>query len=344
MQTKGYLHLPLLNAEACTAMRQVYEAQPYTEKETGLGFYTALDQQKTEEGLRNSDRIMHIIRPYLEKYVEDFQVITATFIVKDPGVSNISPIHQDWTFVDERTYSSYMLWCPLQDVCLENGALGLLAETHRLLGSTPRPSPSPPYESVFKDCMNELFGYMDFISMSGGEALLFDHRVLHGAMPNQSTHSRIAFGIGLTHKNAALHHHYLIPNSQQAAILSVDRSFFFKYSNARLSSLYQKNEFPNEYKAIYTYDLETPPIDADRFMKKVQEKHTLKKEVLEMVPTLAQKPSPSSLSSASTAEVRSSDPQKEDAQTSNTKNFWKIYTPKNILKEIQHRLQKYVQA
>ena len=346
IKSKGYIKLPLLDETACEQLRDIYESRPYTHRATGLGFYTALDQHNVEAGLRNSEQIIYTIRPYLKDYLKDFQAITATFIVKDPGASNISPIHQDWTFVDEQKYTSYMLWCPLQDVGLESGALGLLPETHRLLGDAARPSPSPPYESVFRADMSELFGYMDFISMPAGEALLFDHRILHGAMPNLGARSRIVVGISLTHKHAELHHHYLIPESNQAAILSVDKAFFFTYSNASLAELYQRKEFPDKYKAIYTYSFKGSALRPQELMSRVRNKQQLKEEVLELVPTLAQK-----ASNEEQYEAPYTDPEHsvEVCATSETtpskvKRFWNVYTPKNMLKELQYRLNKYTQS
>ena len=333
LNSQGYTRFPLLSAESCQTLLDLYQSDPYTEKGTGLGFYTALDQQNSTQSLEKGEQMMRSLSPSLSRYLQDFQAITSTFIVKDHGSDNISPIHQDWTFVEEPHYASYMLWCPLQDVDLENGTLGLLPGTHRLLGHTARPSPSPPYESILKDVGMELFKYMDFLSLSAGDALLFDHRLLHGAMPNFSPNPRIAIGVGLTHKDAQLQHHYLIPNSQEVAVLAVDQLFFYIYSNEALATLYQQSRWPEKYNCLRRYDFQLPEISADQLLEEVKKTQSQHSQLTDLLPSFFSTNTPSS--SVNEEET-------EEPTTSSTDTFWKLYTPRNILLEIQHRLSKYL--
>ena len=276
---EGYTTFRLIPEHICSSLLEFYRQHSYEDESVARGFSTGLDQIDKSNSIACSQEIVRQIDPYIKEQIKSYQVIISTFIVKKSGMHNISPLHQDWTFVDERKYCSYTLWCPLHDVGLENGALGLLPKSHRILGHVARPSPCPPYVPVFSKSMMEIFPYLRFFSLSAGEAILFDHRCWHGAMPNLDPRPRVAIGISIAHKDAALEHHYLLPNSSRATILKVDKGFFYTYNNEELLRLHQSGALPSGYEQCDSYEFKYPELNEEEFLQSLRTESTPNQEV-----------------------------------------------------------------
>ena len=298
-----------------------------------MGISTALDQSNKSDSIINAEHIIGVMQSFVEQHLQNFQVVIATFIVKGKGTYNITPIHQDWTFVDEQSYNSYNLWCPLQEVDLQNGALGILPGSHQLLGNTARPSPSPPYVPVYRECAMELFSYLHFLHLRAGEAVLFDHRCLHAAVPNHSESPRIAIGLCITHKAAKLQHHYLLPGTNKASVLDVDKDFYYNHGNKELQHLHSQGLQPSDYNCIYTYDFKQPNISSAQLMEQVAYNTNRNEKVVALLDNLF-----SAQSTEVTSQASDPPPKKED--NTSHQPLWKIYTPRNIYLEIKHRLSR----
>ena len=334
---EGYTTFRLLPEQICSSLLKFYQQHSYENEAIARGFSTGLDQRDKSNSQSCSAEILHQIVPYLSDHIKDYQMIISTFIVKSSGAKMISPLHQDWTFVDEQKHSSYTLWCPLHDVDLDNGTLGVLPKSHHLLGNAARPSPCPPYVPVFSKYMMDFFAHLRFLSLAAGEVVLFDHRCWHGAMPNLSASPRVAIGISLTHKDAALEHHYLVPHSSRATVLAVDKSFFYTYNNETLLNLHQSGAVPQDYEQLRSYEFEYPQLDAKALLRSLREASDPSQEVLDRLATLQKDRD----SDAEDSNIKA-DPPSAQASTSEEKRkhlpIWKVYTPRNILLELKHRL------
>ena len=333
MDKQGYITLPLLPQAHCQAFKDIYTKKPYKRDDRGVGFHTGLDQEDSATCKQESSQIVEKIMPALRAHLSDFQVITATFIIKEHGTHNFTAIHQDWTFVDEEKYNSYTLWCPLQDTDLQNGTLGLLPGSHDFLGNAVRPSPSPPYVPIFKEHMMEIFGYLDFLTLSAGQAILFDHRTWHGALPNISKEVRIAIGVSLAHKDANLTHHYLLPNSNQASIFAVDSGFYYTHSNKVLRGLHAQSKQPSGYEVLNTYGFEEASVSSQELLTRIKETITPQASIMARLEALF--PPQNHIPESPQSPPPPSSP-------STIQPLWKVYTPKNIYLEIKHRLSKRI--
>jgi ectoine hydroxylase-related dioxygenase (phytanoyl-CoA dioxygenase family) len=93
-------------------------------------------------------------------------------------------VHQDWTFVDEPEFTSATVWCPLVDVDESNGTLVLYRGSH-LLGPSWRGSPRLP--SRFDGQEDEIrSAHGTPVRCRAGQAVVYDHRVVHWSGPNRS--------------------------------------------------------------------------------------------------------------------------------------------------------------
>jgi hypothetical protein len=210
-------------------------------------FYSSISDLNRERTIELNRKLKQILLEYLELHFEDVRPIVASFIVK-PAQAETLVAHQDWTFVDdEPKRSSYNCWIPLVDVKEENGHLGFYKGSHNLfLGY--RASPSPQYPRIFPE-NEETFSKIEYLDMKAGEAVVFNHRVIHTSKPNQTNAFRPAIILAFTSKENRLVHTYLKPNSEKSILQKymVDEDFFDKYSNNELFEIFESGKELSDY-------------------------------------------------------------------------------------------------
>ena len=256
-------------------------------------------------------------------------------MVKNPGKNNFTPVHQDWTFVDEKNYASYTLWCPLVPVDFSTSTLGIIPKSHQFLPDEIRPSPCPTYLPPFMSYAPVLLKYLKYIPLAPGEALLFDHRTWHGAGPRNAKTPRIALGVVLAHQKAPLQHHYILPQKKQVAILKVDKKFILKYGPTSLLHIHEKGGIPNGYPIIHTYPFVQKSSDFQDILPKLPKENDalaeyFKDPSFKNPDEITEKPKPKITENT------------ENTKKTEKRQWWKIYTPKNIILEILYRIRKYI--
>ncbi len=208
-------------------------------KITDYGFYVGMDHEDKALVSAMMEKIAAVALPKIEPYLQGFQLITASYVIKDINPKGVVPPHQDWTFVeDEKQHCSVTCWIPLVDTNMQNGCLGVIKGSHKIFNSV-RPSPSPQVPSPLAKHMFSLFPYFELIPMKAGEALIFDNRTFHASPPNISEAARLAVGLSFTQKEAQLRHYYLKPGTKDTLLkYRVTPEFFKQYDNGSLSKLY----------------------------------------------------------------------------------------------------------
>lgn len=244
-EKNGFVKLPLLSRDEVDFLRSFYLNSNFDNKIEG-GFHISLDNKNAELVTEVGVEIKKVLEPKANEIFDRGQVFTASFVIKEPGLQNIVPPHQDWTFVDEQEFCSVTMWTPLVDVTEENGALGVIPGSHKLFDHV-RSSPSPQSKSPLADHIFTLFPFVEIVEMKAGETLIFNNKLIHASPPNLTNEPRIAVGIGVTQEEAQLKHFYQVPNSDPVMleIYNVDKSFYPWYNNARLSEFYEKGELPS---------------------------------------------------------------------------------------------------
>jgi hypothetical protein len=328
--------MQLLDEMQIDSLKQFYYEHTH---DTNQSFHVTLDQSDPNKIREISNRIEQELASSLEQHFVNFQVFTSSYVVKEPGKKNIVPPHQDWSFVDESINYSVTCWTPLIDVNTKNGALAVISGSHRLFTS-PRSSPSPESKSILSDHVFTLFPYVECIHLKAGETLVFDNRLIHASTPNLTEYSRIAVGIGLTNKNAALKHYYENPENGEKEIMEYDinRDFFYTWNNKKLSDLYGDKNVIKDYTCT-----KKAPKKKEHYSKAEMENKilsisgaTYNKDLMTHLSSLFDY----DLNSADIKSVENRDlPTARNLENTQTPDFFKTYTPLNILKEIKWRLQ-----
>ena len=329
----GYIKMDLLQAEEVEQLKSYYFGKHFDNK-IEEGFHVSLDNLDSQLVDEVGQKIRSILTPKTLEIFENPKVFTASFVIKEPGLRNIVPPHQDWTFVDENEFTSVTLWTPLVGVTEENGALGVIPGSHRLF-NYPRSSPSPQSKSPLADHIFTLFPYVEIIDMKAGETLIFNNRLIHASPPNLSKSARLAVGIGVTQADASLIHYYHVPNSTppQLARYEVEESFYLWYNNARLSDFFNQGAMPEELRYSEIVERKVPDLSVEEM-----------KQLVESLPdTAINQPLMNKLK-----KLFEDDPQVKKAQAKVTsapteevpdgRSFFQKYTPANIVREILWRM------
>ncbi|MFK7784699.1 MAG: phytanoyl-CoA dioxygenase family protein [Crocinitomicaceae bacterium] len=276
-ERNGFVKLPMLEKEEVKILRDYYANQEFDNK-VEAGFHISLDNQDEDLVKEVGGRIKEILVPRMTELLDDCQVFTASYVIKEPGLKNIVPPHQDWTFVDENEFCSATVWTALVDVSEQNGALGVIPGSHKIFNHK-RSSPSPQSKSPLADHIFTLFPFVEVIEMNAGESLIFDNRLIHASPPNLSDQARIAVGIGITQSEAKLKHFYQNPSSGKLEEYDVDQSFFTWFNNKRLSDLFDSGNSPEGaalsgskgLNKVGEIDRVVPDLAKDEMEAKVQE-------------------------------------------------------------------------
>lgn len=206
LAVNGYSIFPLLDAVATDRLSRYYfEFQ----KEEPSYFYSSTHSGDFGFRKRTSDLIKSVLAPLLPQHLKNYKLLGGAFVVKPPHGKGILQPHQDWNLVDETAFRSYNIWIPLVDVNPNNGAVFVLDGSHNKM-PTYR---GPGIPSVFKDVESFAWQYMKPLNMKGGEALLYDHALLHGSPANQSDAIRLGIVAGVIPAAADMQLHFAVNDS-----------------------------------------------------------------------------------------------------------------------------------
>lgn len=239
---KGFVVLPILEQDEVEKLRNYYNNQEFDNK-IEAGFHISLDNQNEDLVKEVGSKIKEVMVPKTAEFLDDCKIFTASYVIKEPGLQNIVPPHQDWTFVDESEFCSATVWTALVDVTEENGALGVIPGSHKIFDHK-RSSPSPQSKSPLADHIFTLFPFTEIVELKAGESLIFDNRLIHASPPNLSDQTRIAVGIGITQREAELKHYFQNRTSGILEEYTVDENFYTWFNNKRLSDLFDNGKSP----------------------------------------------------------------------------------------------------
>lgn len=348
--TDGFVKIPLLNANEVEDLKNYYLAQKH-DHIGEYGFHVSLDNDNENYISGVFEKLFGVLVPKLNPLLNDYKPFTASYVIKEAGLQNIVPPHQDWTFVDETEFCSATVWIPLMDVNKNNGALSVIKGSHHLFNE-PRCSPSPQAKSVLSNHLFDIFPFVEVIDMLAGEALVFNNRTVHASPPNISGVTRIGVGIGITQKNAQLVHHYQIPDNEETVnVYHVSETFFKKYNNAKLSKLFSTNQAPSDIELAYKYKKKIRNYTKEEMrnlissIPNVKFNEDLMKELASLYNyNLNGTPKQTQTTTMNTALNRTTETKNDTTTTTHQewidpRTFFEKYSLLNIVREIKNRLR-----
>jgi ectoine hydroxylase-related dioxygenase (phytanoyl-CoA dioxygenase family) len=336
----GYVKINLLDSAEASDLKAYYLSLQH-DHIGDYGFHISLENTNADyiEGVFK--KLFDAVLPKLDAVLDNYKAFTASYVIKEAGLQNIVPPHQDWTFVDEEQFSSATVWIPLMDVTKNNGALGVIKGSHRIF-NYPRVSPSPQSRALLSDHAFTLFPYVEVIEMKAGEALIFNNRTVHASPPNISGITRIAAGIGITQKDAQLKHYYQLPGKEELVeVYNVDASFFATHNNSKLSVYFNNGQAPEGLQKVSTFRKTTPVLSKTEMIQLVSTLEGASVNaglITELAGLYNYNTDGTPKTKPVVATERIAEPIKEAIRDNRT--FFQKYTVTNIIAEVKHRLKK----
>lgn len=195
---EGFAHFPLLNQTAVEQLKSLFFEYHTVDEVSGL--YVSSTRKSREIMNKINDVNCSIFKEPLEQHFKHVKKLGGTFIVKNPDPQYILHPHQDWSIVDETLFRSFTIWVPLQDITEENGAMYVLPGSHNWI----RGYRHITIDSVYGKIYDLTWKHMIPIYMKAGEALVFDHALVHASKPNCGNQPRICATHGLISEGAEM--------------------------------------------------------------------------------------------------------------------------------------------
>ncbi len=170
-----------------------------------------------------NDEIHRLLKDKMYVQFPDLELLGGTLATKLMGKNNLVA-HQDWSIVDETLFSSYNLWIALVDTDKENGTLGVVKGSHLWCDSVRGlniPNPYDKYTDKFLKIGEEP-------RLKAGQAILYDHRLIHYSRPNRTRHPRNVAIVGMKPQQAALRVSFSM-NGIEVLTYAVEEQDFYRF-------------------------------------------------------------------------------------------------------------------
>jgi hypothetical protein len=231
-ETSGYVIVDLLSAAEITALLGLYDH--YFSETIFNHFATSNVALPVSVKFDIAHQIDQILSPKLTTLMSNAAFWPGAFLIKPSGEHSEFKAHQDWTFVDEEQYVSGNVWIPLCDVHIQNGCLSVVEASHFPHIKTIRSQTIPDFFHANRDAVKP---FLTPIELKAGQALIFNHSLIHHSYANTSPDNRVVVSKGFNAAEAALLH-YLKTTEQTAELYEMPQDFIFSYDD--LEELKQK--------------------------------------------------------------------------------------------------------
>lgn len=199
LRWKGYVVIQLLNNQEVESLRDFYLSFGDS---SGQSAFTTFACNEVDYR-RGVDRaIKQIVGRHAERLFPAYRPFWGNFFTKPAGAAAM-PLHADLQYVDESEHISLNIWCPLVDTDDDNGALGVVPGSH-LVHPQIRGTGLPQYYTREAGAIVAEHGRL--LRLRAGEAVIYDHRLLHYSNPNVTGEQRLAATLIAVPRDAELLH------------------------------------------------------------------------------------------------------------------------------------------
>jgi ectoine hydroxylase-related dioxygenase (phytanoyl-CoA dioxygenase family) len=264
----GYVTMPFLDEAALLDLRQLFAE--VRDKVALQGFATTTTSPDMALKQAMFERIQPHYAAQMERTFQDYKLLGASFLQKDSGQSGSLPLHQDWMVTDEEHYRTVTIWVPLEDCGLENGAIQMLPGSHQYLNLLRGPN----LPVAIREIAPELEQHLVTLTLRAGEAVIFDHSILHKSTLNVSGRPRVALTYGLTQHDAPLcfWYHHTGDAANRFEQIAVPDDFFMQY--------HEIGQRPKVGQSLGYYFHDLSPVSAEE-CREMQDGNPLMRSVLQ---------------------------------------------------------------
>lgn len=219
---QGYVVVPFLTKEVVDELKSFYYQHHPTQLE---GMYATAHHLDIDFRIQMNDFIKSKFEYSIEKHFLNCQPLGGSYIAKYKGNNGSLEPHQDWNLVDEHKSRSFNIWVPLVDLNDKNGAIMIEPGSH--LWDFNYRSANIPF--AYPEKVEELWKSMLRLDMKAGEALIYDHRLIHASANNESDEVRLACVFGIIPADTPMYYYHKNENGDIEVYDS--NPDFFLYGN-----------------------------------------------------------------------------------------------------------------
>lgn len=219
---EGYVIVPFLTKAEVEALKSIYYAH---HAQTLDGMAATAHLPDLDMRMKMNDAVKEVFSRAIDENLINANPLGGSFIAKGKGERGTLSPHQDWNIVDEDYYRSFNIWVPLVDLTPENGAICILPGSHRWI----RSYRSANIHSQYHRVEDQLWQDMTPLYMHAGEALIYDHRLIHASGPNQTDQIRLAAVYGVIPEDALMYYYH--KKDEQTIEVYASNKEFFLYEN-----------------------------------------------------------------------------------------------------------------
>lgn len=200
LNEEGYVVVHFLSQAEIQDLVSFFECGTDEQKN---GFTTfAVDDYEYRKSV--NEKIIEIFSRGFSKFFSGYIPFWGNFFTKQPG-SPAMPLHADLQYVEEPEQISLNVWCPLVDTLVENGAFGVVPFSHKYVNQIRGMNITDLYRKYAKEIEVKLGKILE---IKAGYAVIYDHRLLHYSLPNNSTEKRLAATLVAVPEGTSLIHYY----------------------------------------------------------------------------------------------------------------------------------------
>jgi ectoine hydroxylase-related dioxygenase (phytanoyl-CoA dioxygenase family) len=193
---------------------------PYAQQ---LPYYISIFDSDINHKRQVDELVSRNVKQELDALMIDYEVFYSNFMIKFPGDGQIEA-HQDFNFVDESQHTAFNLWCPLVDTDTQNGGLFVISGSHNIF----RTQRGPNLPKALTEYNDTLKKYARWVPLKKGQAIIFDHKLIHYSPPNSTRQARVAVQSVLTPRETPKVHYVFDSGTAKVKAYKINKEFILE--------------------------------------------------------------------------------------------------------------------
>lgn len=237
-QKDGFVRVPFISEKEVLELKQLFfDTLPESggqitsddiKNEHFISYDFTFIDKNPEYKRKVYDIITAYFKPHMERLLDNYKPIIANYIRKKHDTGEV-PLHQNWSFADEKKCCTVSIWCPLVDSTVENGTLQVVPSSHKRFGEVRGPMIPWELEGLRKTIIDK---YLVPLETKAGDCVILDDSIVHYSAINKTEGLRLTIQlICIPVEMPSYHQHMNVAESREEVnLLEVDADFYMGFN------------------------------------------------------------------------------------------------------------------
>ncbi len=223
LERDGFAVIPFLDPDEVEQLRSGYERLGRAPGDPAKACISTFHTWDAGYKSATHATIREVFAPHLEATFDRQRALPSNFLVKWPGGMSGFGLHQDLSLTDERYHRSVEVWVALEDTTPQNGQLWFVPGSQDWIPTLRGIQMFPfPFWPVAQRIVQH---HAVPVPVRAGEAIVFNHAVLHFSQPNRTDTPRLVAISDLIPEEAQ-HLHFFGDGAGHIDVYEIDESFW----------------------------------------------------------------------------------------------------------------------